>query len=85
MNKPVLVTLIDKADRLPYEHNVSLKSYANHILYDVIDAVKAADIRQCVYTTHDKGTADFVIEQVVKTILERYEIGERRAIPHLEL
>lgn len=85
MNKPVLATLIDKADRLPYEHNVSLKSYGNQILYDVIDTVRSADIKARVFTTHDRGTADFIIEQVIKTILERYEIGERRALPNISM
>ena len=64
--------LISQSKRLPYEHNVSLESFAELILADVIAIIEdPKSYNRCVLTNFDAGQSRCVAVELVKEINQK--------------
>lgn len=58
-------------------HNSSLQRFAELILSKTLDTVVNVDIRDIVYTSHDKYRAQAVVAKIESSILKEFNIAEK--------
>lgn len=50
-----------------------LETFADLLVKDIIDTIKDTP-KHCAFTTHDLGTVDCTIHEIIKTLEQRFDV-----------
>lgn len=74
MNTELIQTLSERTAGGEY---ITLELFAKEVVYEIVKMIPEADNKKYVFTTHDKGVVDAIVERIQNHILEQFDLPKR--------